>query len=102
MARIDNRVVGQGQQLAVEAEQHLLWARARKIEPADLAGQQGVAGEDVVAHLEAEATRGVPRCCKHLKLEAAEGQRVAGGQVEVGGLKLRGSVRKLHIRWCLG
>src|SRR5207244_5413529 len=43
VARINDGVVGQGQQLAVQAEQHLLRARAGEVHPANLAGEQRVA-----------------------------------------------------------
>ena len=45
MARIDDGVVGPDQQLAVEAEHHLLRARSGKINAADFAGQERVAGK---------------------------------------------------------
>src|SRR5947209_8400084 len=81
VARVNNGVIGQRQELPVQAEQHLLRARAREVEPADLARQQGVAGKDVVTHLEGEAARRMSRRDQHLELEGAEWQPIARDQV---------------------
>ena len=96
MARVNNGVIGQRQELPVQAEQHLLRARAREVEPADLARQQGVAGKDVVTHLEGEAARCMSRRDQHLELEGAERQPIARDQVPVRRLQLRGGVRQMH------
>ena len=54
VAWIDDGVVGQSQELTMEAQQHLLRTRAGEIDAADLSREQRVAREGMVADPEGE------------------------------------------------
>jgi hypothetical protein len=52
VSRINDRVVREREELAVQAEQHLLRARTREIHATDFSGEQSIARKDMVADLE--------------------------------------------------
>src|SRR5207245_3847002 len=86
VARVDDGAVGQRHEAGVKAHGQLLGAGSGEVDAPDPARHQRVAGEQVVADLEAEATGGVTGCCQQLQRKGPEWKAVAVGQVPIGRL----------------
>lgn len=84
VSRIDDSVIGQDEQLSMEAQQHLLRAGAGKVDASDLPGQQRIAGEEMIGNPEGEPARAVAGSAEDLQGEAAKRQAVAPGEVAIG------------------
>jgi hypothetical protein len=77
MARIDQRIVGQGEQLGEDRIIGGARIAALKIGPPGAPDQQGIAGENAVVHAEAIGIDGVARRVKHLQPDALDGYHIA-------------------------